>query len=460
MKLGHDIHLEQTQKLIMTPELRQAIQLLQFNSLELNQYLLDKIEENPLLEMENPNTQIEEVQEIPREKELDWSELAERYDDNSYRASIDKEKKEYDYESFITSTLTLKDFLMEQLNLTILDDKEYIIGDYIIQNINENGYLVAGIDEIVEQTDSNIEEVEKVLVIIQTFEPLGVAARDLKECLFIQIKEKSELDSKLIMLIEEHLDDLACNRMVKIAKDLNMDISEMQEVCDYIKTLEPKPGRAFSDSGEHVKFIIPDATIEEVEGEFVIIINDITGPRLRINNYYKELLRSSADDNITNYLEERLNSAIWVIKSIEQRKQTIYKVIESILNFQKDFFTSGKKEVLVPLTLKEVAKDIGMHESTISRATNGKYVQTPRGLYELKYFFNAGLPGQGGDISTVSIKSEIKRIIENEDSKKPLSDQIITEILKDKGASISRRTVAKYRDELNIPSSTKRKRFV
>ena len=458
MKLGFNIQLEQSQKLIMTPELRQAIQLLQYNSLELNEYLKNQIEENPLLEMESPHSQIEEVQQISEEKEVDWKELAEKYDDISYNTPVDKNKEEYNYEAVTTYTKTLKEYLIEQLNLTILDDREYVIGDYIIQNINENGYLVADIDEIVEQTDSSIREVENVLSIVQTFEPLGVGARDLKECLLIQINEKGYLDSMIIKIIEEHLDDLACNRMVKIAKDLNIDILKMQEVCDYIKTLEPKPGRAFSDSGEHVKFIIPDATIEEIEGKFIIIINDITGPRLRINNYYKDLLKNSSDDDTTNYLSERLNSAMWVIKSIEQRKQTIYKVIESILKFQIDFFRTGEKG-LVPLTLKEVAADIGMHESTISRATNGKYVQTPRGLYELKYFFNTGLQGKGGEISSTSIKLEIKKIIENEDSNKPLSDQNIANRLQDKGASISRRTVAKYRDELNIPSSSKRKRF-
>ena len=393
MKLGFNIQLEQSQKLIMTPELRQAIQLLQYNSLELNEYLKNQIEENPLLEMESPHSQIEEVQQISEEKEVDWKELAEKYDDISYNTPVDKNKEEYNYEAVTTYTKTLKEYLIEQLNLTILDDREYVIGDYIIQNINENGYLVADIDEIVEQTDSSIREVENVLSIVQTFEPLGVGARDLKECLLIQINEKGYLDSMIIKIIEEHLDDLACNRMVKIAKDLNIDILKMQEVCDYIKTLEPKPGRAFSDSGEHVKFIIPDATIEEIEGKFIIIINDITGPRLRINNYYKDLLKNSSDDDTTNYLSERLNSAMWVIKSIEQRKQTIYKVIESILKFQIDFFRTGEKG-LVPLTLKEVAADIGMHESTISRATNGKYVQTPRGLYELKYFLIQGYKGK------------------------------------------------------------------
>lgn len=458
MRLGFNILLEQSQKLIMTPELRQAIQLLQYNSLELNEYLKNEIEENPLLEMENPNNQIEEVGELLQEKEMDWKELAEKYDDYSYKAPIDKNQEEYNYEAFTTYTQTLREYLIEQLDLTILDDKEYLIGDYIIQNIDENGYLDVQIVEIADKTNSNKENVEKVLSIVQTFEPLGVGARDLKECLLIQIKEKGDLEPTIVKIIEEHLDDLACNRMMKIAKELDVDISTMQQVCDYIKTLEPKPGRAFSDSGDHVKFIIADATIEEIEGEFIILINDITGPRLNINSFYRDLLKNSTDDETTTFLSEKLDSAIWIIKSIEQRKQTIYKVVESILKFQIEFFKTGEKG-LIPLTLKEVAADIDMHESTISRATNGKYVQTPRGLFELKFFFTTGLPGSSGDISSTSIKSVIKQIVEDENPKKPLSDQKISNMLKEKGASISRRTVAKYRDELNIPSSSMRKRF-
>lgn len=458
MRLGFSVILEQSQKLIMTPELRQAIQLLQYNSLELNDYLKNEMEENPLLEMENPSSEIDEIQELPEDKEFDWKELAEKYDDYSYKTPIDKNQEEYNYEAFTTYTKTLKEYLIDQLNLTILGDKEYLIGDYIIQNIDENGYLDAEIEEIAKMTRSKEAEVEEVLKIIQGFEPLGVGARDLKECLLIQVKEKDEMDPIIVKIIEEYLDDLACNRMIKIAKELDIELSRMQEVCDYIKTLEPKPGRAFSDSGENVKFIVADATIEEIEGEFVIIINDITGPKLNINSFYRNLLKDSSDDETTNFLSAKLDSAIWIIKSIEQRKQTIYKVIESILKFQIEFFRSGEKG-LVPLTLKEVAADIGMHESTISRATNGKYVQTPRGLYELKYFFTTGLPGSTGDISSTSIKSAIKKLIDDEDPKKPLSDQAIADMLKEKGASISRRTVAKYRDELSIPSSSKRKRF-
>ncbi|MEW8973397.1 MAG: RNA polymerase factor sigma-54 [Tissierellaceae bacterium] len=459
MKLGYNLTLEQTQKLIMTPELRQAIQLLQFNSLELNEYIKKEMEENPMLEMENPSEGMERIEELPSEKEIDWKEYVEKYDDISYKPQVDKNQEKYNLESFISYSPSLKEYLVNQLNLVKLSEEEYDIGEYIIQNIDENGYLFVSTEEIAYQLEIPESKVEEILKVIQTFDPLGVGARDLKECLLIQIKEKGDIDSLIVSIIEEYLDDLACNRMLKISKELNIDVEKMQGVCDYIRTLEPKPGRAFSSGGDNVRYIVPDATIELIDGEFIILINDNTGPRLNINSFYRNLISNSSDKDATNFLSEKLNSAMWIIKSIEQRRQTIYKVVESILKFQIEFFRTGDK-ALVPLTLKDVADDIEMHESTISRATNGKYVQTPRGLYELKYFFTTGLPSAKGDISSTSIKSIIKDIIDNEDPKKPYSDQSIADILKTKGAKISRRTVAKYRDELEIPSSSMRRRFV
>ncbi len=458
MKLGYNLTLEQTQKLIITPELRQAIQLLQFNSLELKEYIKKEMEENPILEMENSSESMEEVQELPSEKEIDWQEYAEKYDDISYRPQRDKNQDEYNLESFISYTPSLKEYLINQLNLVRLDPEEYDVGEYIIQNIDENGYLVVTLEEIACHMEVSISMVEEMLKLIQTFEPLGVGARDLRECLLIQIKEKGDADPLIIGIVEEYLDDMACNKMPKIAKEFDIDMEKMQEICNYIKALEPKPGREFS-SGQNVRYIVPDATIELIDGEFVILINDSTGPRLNINSFYRNLLSNSSDEDATSYLSEKLNSAMWIIKSIEQRRQTIYKVVESILKFQMEFFRSGDR-ALVPLTLKDVADDIQMHESTISRATNGKYVQTPRGLYELKYFFSTGLPSVKGDISSTSIKSVIKDIIDKEDPKKPYSDQNIADILESRGAKISRRTVAKYRDEMEIPSSSMRKKFI
>lgn len=459
MKLGYDLALEQVQKLVMTPELRQAIQLLQFNCQELNEYIKQQIEENPLLD---PVDTVEEYECIDdynnRREEIDWKEYIGKYDDISYRPEQDKNVKEYNYENFISYSSTLKDSLLFQLNVSHLDDNSRRIGELIIENIDENGYLIAEVGQIASILGAEVEEVENVLSFIQSFEPLGVGARNLKECLLIQVRASECKHPKIELVIEEYLEDIAHNRLAKIAKELDLDLKEVQDISDYIKTLEPKPGRGFADNTDQVKFITPDVTIEYVDGEYIIILNDVTGPRLNINNFYKEILRKGNDPKAKEYLSEKLNAAMWIIRGIEQRRATIYNVVESILKFQRDFFEHGEK-ALKPLTLKEVADDINMHESTVSRATNGKYVQTPRGLFELKYFFSSSLSTNRGEVSSTSIKAIIKEIIEEEDPKKPYSDQKISEMLKRKGISISRRTVAKYRDELGIPSSTLRRRY-
>lgn len=458
MRLSYDLTLEQSQKLIMTPELRQAIELLQFNSLELKEYIANELEENPMLESLNSGDEFENLDKYTEDKEIDWKEYLEKYDDISYRPQVDKNIKEYNYESFVSYDPTLKEHLMSQLNLVCLGNKEWKIGENIVQNIDENGYLNIPLEDIAEYMKCNIEEVEMLLNVVQTFEPLGVGARNLRECLLIQLRETKGIESYIITIIEEYLEDLGHNRIQKIAKELNLDLEQVQNACDYIKRLEPKPGRCLSGNCDDVKYVTPDATIELVEGKFVVVLNETAGPRLNINNYYKEMMKKGGDKNAVEFLNGKFNSAMWIIRSIEQRRSTIKKVIDSILKFQMEFFLEGERS-LKPLTLKDVAEDIEMHESTISRATNGKYVQTPRGLFELKYFFSSGLLGDDGDISSTSIKSNLKELIDKEDNKKPYSDQKISEMLKSQGITISRRTVAKYRDELNIPSSSMRRRY-
>lgn len=458
MKLGYDLTLEQSQKLIMTPELRQAIELLQFNSMELKDYISKELEENPVLENSSAGEEFENIEEYTKDKEVDWKEYLEKYDDISYRPQIDKNIQEYNYEAFTTSADSLNEHLMLQLSFSDLSDKEYEVGQNIIQNINDNGYLNTSVEEISKYTKTNIEEVEEILKLVQQFEPVGVGARDIKECLLIQVKDKKVVQPYIINIIEDYLEDIALNKIQKIAKELNIGTKEVQDAFDYIKGLEPKPGRSFHGNDDDIRYITPDAEIQLVEGEFIVIIKDVTGPRLNINTYYKELMKTAKDKDTIEFLNDRFNRAMWVIRSIDQRRSTIRKVIESILKFQMEFFLEGEKS-LRPLTLKDIAEDIDMHESTISRATNGKYVQTPRGLFELKYFFSSGLLGSDGDISSTSIKSILKDIIDKEDIKKPYSDQKIAEILKDKQINISRRTVAKYRDELNIPASSMRKRY-
>lgn len=458
MRLSYDLTLEQSQKLIMTPELRQAIELLQFNSLELKEYITTELEQNPMLESLSSGDEFENLDKYTEDKEVDWKEYLEKYDDISYRPQVDKNIKEYNYESFVSYDPTLKEHLMSQLNLVCLGNKEWKIGENIVQNIDENGYLNIPLEDIAEYMKCNVQEVEILLNIVQTFEPLGVGARDLRECLLIQVREIKPVESYIIRIIEEYLEDLGHNRIQKIAKELNIELEQVQDACDYIKRLEPKPGRCFHGNSDDVKYVTPDANIELIEGKFVVVLNETAGPRLNINSYYKEMMKTGKDKNTIEFLNEKFNSAMWIIRSIEQRRSTIKKVIESILKFQMEFFLEGARS-LRPLTLKDVAEDIEMHESTISRATSGKYVQTPRGLFELKYFFSSGLLGDDGDISSISIKSTLKELIDGENIKKPYSDQKISEILKSQGINISRRTVAKYRDELNIPSSSMRRRY-
>lgn len=459
MKLGYDLSLQQVQKLVMTPELRQAIQLLQYTSYELNEYLEEQIEKNPMLESVSLGEDYENIDDhVDKKEEIDWKEYIGKTDQYSYRPQKDKNIKEANYDNFLGDTPSLRENLMFQLNTFGIQDEDLKIGEVLIGNIDENGYLAITIELISKDLNIGVEKVEEILSIIQTFEPLGVGARNLKECLLIQIREDESISPNVEKVIEDHLEDLAQNRIQKISKKLNIDLKEVQRIYDYIKTLEPKPGRCFDGNCERVKYITPDATIEFIDGEYIISVNEATGPKLNINNFYKDLIKKEEDPKAMEYLTTKLNSAMWIIKSIEQRRETIYNVVESILKFQKDFFEKGEK-ALKPLTLKDVAEDINMHESTISRTTNGKYVQTPRGLFELKYFFSSSIGSTKGERSSTSIKSLIEDIVENENNKKPYSDQKILEILKDKGINISRRTVAKYRDELGIPSSTIRRRY-
>ncbi|MTI46965.1 MAG: RNA polymerase factor sigma-54 [Firmicutes bacterium] len=460
MRLGFELNLEQSQKLIMTPELRQAIQMLQFTSQELYQFIETEMEINPLLEMENKNNKTENIDDYKdKNEDIDWKEYLGKYDDISYKGSIKRQKNESQgFESYLSSKVTLREHLLFQLNLTVFSDIEREVGELIIESINKNGYLNTNIEEIASQVSVEIDKVENVLKVIQTFDPIGVASRTLQECLLVQLEIKKQLNDNIKNVINNHLGDVAKNRISNISKELNIQKKEAQGICDLIKTLEPKPGRGFASDEDDIKFITPDLTLEFIDGEYIIILNDSTAPRLNINKYYKQLLSKSKEENISQFLNDKLNSAMWIIRSIEQRRMTIYNVAKSIVKFQKDFFDMGKKH-LKPLTLKEVAEDIDVHESTVSRATTGKYIQTPRGIFELKFFFTSGVEGQGGGVSSTSIKSMIEELIEKEKSEKPLSDQSIANLLKEKNIKISRRTVAKYRDELRIPSSSGRRRY-
>lgn len=462
MKLTHDIFLEQQQKLLMTPELRQAIAMLQMSTLELGEYMQKELEENPFLEEKEPEDNYESLSEenaaeLSDKNTEDWLEY---FHDRDIGISIaDSEEKSFD--NFLSKTPSLYEHLQFQLHMSARDDQEMVIGNYLIGNIDANGYLTVTVEEVAEATDTEIDRVQTALNIIQSFHPHGVGARDLAECLLIQLELYGKDDPIATAIVEEHLNDLARGRMNKIAQDLGISVQQVQEVCDFIRTLDPKPGRQYS-SGDDVKYIIADIIVEKVDGEYVVIVNDSGYPRLIINRMYENMMRApeSFTPETRKYLEGKMGSAVWLIKSIEQRRLTLYKVARCIVDIQKEFLDKGIKYIK-PLNLKQVADMIEVHESTVSRATSNKYIQTPQGLFELKFFFSSGVNSYATSekVSSKSIKKQIQEIIENEDSSNPLSDQQIVEMLKEKTIRISRRTVAKYRMELGIQSTVARKRY-
>lgn len=456
MKIGYELTIEQTQKLSMTPELIQAIQILQYNNQELNEYIDKELLENPILESEYHKESDTEIDiDSLRDQLIQADENVEAYKQWESHSTSD----EYSYENFVAFNYTLTEFLIEQLHFSSLKGQDAEIGRYIIENIDDNGYLSMSLEEICSVLDVDLDSCERVLDLIHTFEPSGVGARDLNECLIIQLASLGELTDEIEFIISNRLKDLADNKYALISKEVGISLTEVQEIADLIKTLEPKPGRGF-DSDNSIKYILPDIYVEETNGEYIVSANDGSTPSLHISSYYNSLTEEAkSDKELSNYLNNRFNSAMWLMKSIEQRKKTIYNVASAIVQFQNDFFAKGER-LLKPLTLKQIAETVGVHESTVSRAINGKYMQCPRGVFELKYFFTGGILNEDGSgVSSNSIKSMIKEFVDAEDDKKPLSDSKISEMLHEKGIDISRRTVAKYRDDIGILPSSKRRRF-
>ena len=472
MKLGYDLTIEQTQKLTMTPELIQAIQILQFNTQELDEFVQEELMQNPVLEFDRTSddrgreeySKTEELDAKACERDdIDLREKVQEaeYDDISYKQWEHSHSRDddYSYEQFVSKEETLEDALLLQLTFSSLKGDELKIGRFLIEAIDDNGYLTVSAEEAAKALQVGADKVEAVLDVIQTFEPAGVGARDLKECLIIQLAAKGLLDETVEYIIINHLEDLGENKLARVAQVIGLPVTQVQMVCDLIRSLEPKPGRCFS-SGTSVKYITPDVTVEKLDGNYHVITNEYSAPRLMVSPYYSNLARAAVDDaELNRYLNEKYNAALWLIKSIEQRKQTIFNVVDAVIRHQKDFLDNGN-QYLRTLTLKQVADDLGIHESTVSRAINGKYMQTPRGVFEIKYFFSSGVTGSDGEgVSSNSIKSMIKEIIDSEDPKNPYSDQDMVAMLSEKGIEISRRTVAKYREGLNILSSSKRRRY-
>lgn len=480
MSLGYELTIEQTQKLSMTPELIQAIQILQYNGEELSEYIKNELLENPLLEIDfeqestkDPNNDTEELDTIDSDQRerilensnIDIDSLREQIADNSYNYDSFRQwensdaQEDFSYERYVSFRYSLIEHLLLQLQFADFDEKHAEIGRFLVHNIDDNGYLAVSTEEIAGIMNAEKDDVEKTLHIIQSFDPIGVGARTLSECLKIQLEEMECLNEEMEYILEERLEDIAGNRISQLAKDMGKTQTEIQEIADLIKSLEPKPGRGY-DSNQTVKYVIPDVVVEKNGDKYRVDTYDSGMPKLMVSSYYTAIKGElSSDHELSKYLNERMNSALWLIRSIEQRNQTIKNVATAIVDYQKDFFERGE-HYLKPLTLKQIAEEVGVHESTVSRAVNGKYMQTMRGVLEMKYFFTSGVKSDdGSDLSSSSIKAKIKEIINSEDPRKPFSDQKIVEMLNDEGIDISRRTVAKYRDNIGILPSSRRKRY-
>jgi RNA polymerase sigma-54 factor len=465
------------QQLIMTPQLQQAIKLLQLSRLELLDTLHQEIEANPVLEEalaeegdygtgdqapeERPESEIPPTELVLGDKainEVEWDNYVnEYYVPRSEETTEDRDSQFF--ESIQSKKTSLSDHLFWQLSLSNFTPEEENVGAEIIGNLDRNGYLTSPLEEIIETTGQEPALVENVLQRIQEFDPVGVAARDLKECLLIQARYLGEARPLVERIIREHLHHLESKNYQAIAKSLQRPVEEILQAVQIILQLDPKPGRMYSD--EEPQYISPDIFIYKNGDEVLIVLNDDGLPRLRINSFYKKALgqRQSVPDGTREYIQEKLRSAVWLIKSIHQRQRTIYRVTESIFKFQRDFLDGGVS-CLKPLILKDVAEDVQMHESTISRVTTNKYVHTPQGIFELKFFFNSSIAGANGEsLASESVKDKIRQLISREDPTHPLSDQELTDLLWKENIHIARRTVAKYREGLKVLPSNRRKKI-
>lgn len=475
MEIRQELSTKLLQKLVLTPQLQLAIKLLQLSRLELAEEIRAQLESNPVLEEEPSDSDTvsfeeladeraegsEAAEAVPKEvpKEPEWEKFIEGYSRFSAGSQVRISNEEFpSVEATVRGKTTLYDHLIWQLKLTDLGPIAQEIGAEIIGNLNEDGYLTeTTVEDIANKTKAPVEKVLKVLSRIQTFDPVGVAARDLKECLLIQARVYHPGNTLLEQLITNHLSDLERKNFSAIARGLKCSMDAVKVLVETITKMDPRPGRAYSS--DDVIYVQPDVFVFKVGGEYVTVLNEDGLPRLRISPFYEQTLMGHIDDEAKEFVQNKLRSAMWLIKSIHQRQSTIRKVTESIMRFQREFLDKGV-EYLRPLVLRDVAEDVGMHESTISRVTTNKYVHTPRGLFELKYFFNSRIGSvSGDDRSSEAVKSRIRALIEAEDGKKPLSDQEIVALLRKENVVIARRTVAKYREALGILPSSRRRRL-
>jgi RNA polymerase sigma-54 factor len=463
MLLEPGINLEQTQRPVLTPELRQAIAILQLGTTELVQYVENEMLENPLLEQNDDDPGESTLEE--GDSQIDWiTYLAENEQPDSHyaeQAPVNREEPERaTWDNYVAAVPTLSEHLDLQLHLALSDPRQIIIGEFLIGNIDEHGYLQGDLDEVCQACKCSLEEAEEVLRVVQSFDPSGVGGRSLAECLLVQLEQRGLRDPVMEQLVNRHLDDLAAAKYARIAKGMGITEQEIRTRVDVIRSLDPKPGRNFSHPGE-TRYIVPDAVVEKVDDEYIILVNDSMVPRLMINNTYRELIRQRdiCDPDAIQFIETKLKAALWLIRGIEQRRDTLQRVLRLILQFQKDFFDKGNAH-LKGLTLRQVAEVAGLHESTVSRATANKYVQTPRGLFDMKFFFRRGVENEftGEIVASDVVKRILKELVAVEDAGHPYSDQDICRLIDARGLHIARRTVAKYRQELNILPARQRRR--
>jgi RNA polymerase sigma-54 factor len=473
------------QQLVMTPQLQQAIKLLQLSRLELQEMISQELQENPALEEgvgeeseageearpeaqgQTPDSMPEpvvnrELSAVDKIGTLDWQEYIDTHS-NSMHGSLTAEATSEDgdtppsWENSLTKKISLEDHLLWQLRLSKISEQEEKIGVYMIGNLNENGYLALSLEEVCKATESTPEQAEAVLRRLLFFDPVGVAARDLRECLLAQLDNLELGHSIAARIVADHLNHLESKRYEKVARELDISVEEVAEAAHVIASLEPKPSRGYEQ--EEVRTVLPDVFVEKIGGEYVVYLNDDGVPRLRISSLYRRMAgqEGEEEEQARQYLQEKVRAATWLIKSIQQRQQTLYRVTQSIFKFQLDFLDYGVSQ-LKPMVLRDVAEDIHMHESTVSRATANKYVHTPQGLFELKFFFQSGIKGGNGeDVASETVKQKIRGIISIEDPRKPFSDQHIAALLARDEIDIARRTVAKYREAMGILPSSKRR---
>lgn len=471
-----------TQQLVMTPQLQQAIKLLQLSRLELQDVVQQELEDNPVLDevldledVKEPDTlELSEQETTPDEgvesfqelkvsenaiREMDWATYLDGYNYSSGDQYNDDDDDRPSFENMLTKKGTLFDHLIWQLKMGKFTADEMRTGAELIGNIDEDGYFRASLSEIALSCGTSDTDIESMLLKIQDFDPMGVGARDLRECLLIQIRLLEMGGTVVESIIRDHLNDLELRNYRKISRTLGVEIKDVVLASRIISNLDPKPGRIFQQ--DEIQYISADIFVYKVGDEYLVTLNEDGLPTLRINPLYLSdgRLGSSQDQKTETYINDKTRSALWLIKSIQQRQKTIYRTAKSIVKFQRDFFDKGI-EFLKPLVLRDVADDIGMHESTISRVTSNKYMQTPQGLFELKYFFNSGIATNDGDfIASESVKNKIRELLESEDVRRPYSDQRLAELLAQGNISIARRTVTKYREMLRIGSSSERRRL-